>query len=62
MVWSGACDGFILMPDLVPHGLDEFIARVLPELRELGSFRDDYDGDTLRDHLGLAHFADAHCL
>jgi alkanesulfonate monooxygenase SsuD/methylene tetrahydromethanopterin reductase-like flavin-dependent oxidoreductase (luciferase family) len=53
MVAAGECDGFMLTPDLVPHGLDDFIARVVPELRELGSFREDYSGTTMRDHLGL---------
>jgi hypothetical protein len=38
---------------LVPEGLDDFIALVLPELRRRGLFREDYTGLTLRDHLGL---------
>ncbi len=35
------------------HGCDGFNL-VLPELRERGLFREEYDGATLRDHLGLA--------
>lgn len=49
----GACDGYIMEPRLIPSGMDEFIDLVIPELRDLGSFREEYDGDTLRDHLEL---------
>ena len=48
-----ACDGFILVPHITPGGLDEFCARVVPLLQERGAFRAEYDGPTLRDHLGL---------
>jgi FMN-dependent oxidoreductase (nitrilotriacetate monooxygenase family) len=53
-VQEDAADGFILVPHLTPHGLDEFVDRVVPELQERGVFRADYTGPTLRDHLGLA--------
>jgi alkanesulfonate monooxygenase SsuD/methylene tetrahydromethanopterin reductase-like flavin-dependent oxidoreductase (luciferase family) len=52
-VQSDACDGFILVPHLTPHGLDDFVDRVVPLLQERGSFRTEYTGHTLRDHLGL---------
>jgi alkanesulfonate monooxygenase SsuD/methylene tetrahydromethanopterin reductase-like flavin-dependent oxidoreductase (luciferase family) len=52
-VQSDACDGFILVPHLTPHGLDDFVDRVVPLLQERGSFRTAYSGQTLRDHLGL---------
>jgi FMN-dependent oxidoreductase (nitrilotriacetate monooxygenase family) len=52
-VQSDACDGFILVPHLTPHGLDEFVDRVVPLLQERGSFRTAYRTHTLRDHLGL---------
>ncbi|MCW2621404.1 MAG: F420-dependent methylene-tetrahydromethanopterin reductase, partial [Frankiales bacterium] len=52
-VQTGAADGFILVPHLTPSGLDEFADRVVPLLQERGSFRADYEGTTLRDHLGL---------
>ena len=38
---------------LIPDGLDDFIALVLPELRRRGLFREEYTGRTLREHLGL---------
>jgi alkanesulfonate monooxygenase len=47
------CDGFNLMPPFLPGGLDDFVELVLPELRRRGLFRTEYEGRTLRDHLGL---------
>ena len=54
LVQSDASDGFILVPHLVPGGLDPFVDAVVPLLQERGVFRADYEGTTLRDHLGLA--------
>jgi FMN-dependent oxidoreductase (nitrilotriacetate monooxygenase family) len=48
------CDGFILVPHVTPGGLDRFAGEVVPLLQERGAFREDYEGTTLRDHLGLA--------
>ncbi|WP_246101828.1 NtaA/DmoA family FMN-dependent monooxygenase [Streptomyces cyaneus] len=53
-VQTDAADGFILVPHLTPGGLDEFVDRVIPLLQERGTFRTEYEGPTLRDHLGLA--------
>ncbi|WP_445188364.1 NtaA/DmoA family FMN-dependent monooxygenase [Pseudonocardia sp. Cha107L01] len=50
-VQSDASDGFILVPHLTPGGLDEFVEKVIPELQDRGSFRTEYTGSTLRDHL-----------
>ena len=47
------CDGFNLMFSDLPAGLDDVVDRVVPELRRRGLFRRDYEGTTLRDHLGL---------
>ncbi|SBS75246.1 FMN-dependent oxidoreductase, nitrilotriacetate monooxygenase family [uncultured Mycobacterium sp.] len=52
-VQADACDGFILVPHLTPHGLDEFIDTVVPLLQERGAFRTEYRGATLRENLGL---------
>ncbi|MET9146131.1 MULTISPECIES: NtaA/DmoA family FMN-dependent monooxygenase [unclassified Streptomyces] len=54
-VQTDACDGFILVPHITPGGLDPFADKVVPLLQEKGVFRADYEGTTLRDHLGLAH-------
>jgi alkanesulfonate monooxygenase SsuD/methylene tetrahydromethanopterin reductase-like flavin-dependent oxidoreductase (luciferase family) len=46
-------DGFTVMFPYLPGGLDDFVDKVVPELRRRELFRRDYDGATLRDHLGL---------
>jgi FMN-dependent oxidoreductase (nitrilotriacetate monooxygenase family) len=53
-VQADASDGFILVPHITPGGLDPFVDRVVPLLQERGTYRTDYTGATLRDHLGLA--------
>ncbi|HEV7722064.1 MAG TPA: NtaA/DmoA family FMN-dependent monooxygenase [Iamia sp.] len=52
-VQEDAADGFILVPPLTPHGLDEFVATVVPELQDRGVFRTEYEHETLRENLGL---------
>jgi FMN-dependent oxidoreductase (nitrilotriacetate monooxygenase family) len=53
-VQADASDGFILVPHLTPDGLAPFVDQVVPLLQERGVFRTDYEGTTLREHLGLA--------
>jgi N-acetyl-S-(2-succino)cysteine monooxygenase len=48
-----AADGFNVMPPFFPGGLDDFTREVVPILQERGLFRTDYEGTTLRDHLGI---------
>lgn len=50
---AGAADGFNVMPDVLPSGFDDFVEQVVPELQRRGLFRTEYDGTTLRSHLGL---------
>ncbi|MEI5677112.1 MULTISPECIES: LLM class flavin-dependent oxidoreductase [unclassified Mesorhizobium] len=50
---GGAADGFNVMPSYFPGELDAFATLVVPELQRRGLFRLDYDGRTLREHLGL---------
>ncbi|KJK18688.1 monooxygenase [Burkholderiaceae bacterium 16] len=50
----GAADGFNLMPDALPGGLQDFVDGVVPILQRRGIFRTEYEGSTLRGHLGLA--------
>ena len=52
-VQADASDGFILVPHITPGGLDRFADKVVPLLQERGVFRAEYEGATLRDHLGL---------
>ena len=48
-----AADGFNVMPAWLPGSLDDFVELVVPELQRRGLFRTEYEGTTLRDHLGL---------
>jgi N-acetyl-S-(2-succino)cysteine monooxygenase len=49
-----ACDGFIIQFSHVPEGVDDFVEHVVPILRDRGLIRREYEGTTLREHLGLA--------
>jgi FMN-dependent oxidoreductase (nitrilotriacetate monooxygenase family) len=49
-----ACDGFIIRPSYLPGSMEEFVRLVVPELQRRGLFREEYEGTTLRQHLGLA--------
>jgi alkanesulfonate monooxygenase SsuD/methylene tetrahydromethanopterin reductase-like flavin-dependent oxidoreductase (luciferase family) len=53
LVQADAADGFILVPHITPGGLDKFADTVVPLLQERGVFRTEYEGSTLRHHLGL---------
>ncbi|MGE7112958.1 NtaA/DmoA family FMN-dependent monooxygenase [Lysinibacillus sp. NPDC047702] len=50
---KGALDGFIAVPGGPAKSLDLFFNDVIPALVELGLFRAEYEGNTLRSHLGL---------
>lgn len=50
---GGAADAFNIMPPVLPTGLDDFVAEVVPILRRRGLFREEYEGTTLRENLGL---------
>ena len=52
---SGAADGFVVSPALLPDSFADFVDGVVPILQDQGLFRRDYDGPTLRHHLGLSH-------
>jgi len=47
------CDGFNIMPPVLPGDLVDFVDHVVPVLQQRGRFRREYEGTTLRDHLGL---------
>ncbi|MBN3963127.1 LLM class flavin-dependent oxidoreductase [Nostoc sp. NMS8] len=46
-------DGFNIMFSYLPEGLNDFIDKVIPELQQRGIFRKEYEGNTLRENLGL---------
>ncbi|WP_260928494.1 LLM class flavin-dependent oxidoreductase [Novosphingobium sp. 9] len=47
-------DGFSITPNYLPANLDDFVDEVVPILQRRGLFRTDYEGETLRDNLGLS--------
>jgi len=50
---NGAADGFNIMPPILPTGLSDFVDQVVPILQKRGFFRQEYEGATLRENLGL---------
>jgi len=50
---GGEADGFIVSSAQSPGTFNEFVDYVVPELRRRGLFRTEYQGSTLREHLGL---------
>ena len=48
-----AADGFNIMFPFVPAGIDDFVDRLIPELQRRKLFRVEYEGQTLRENLGL---------
>jgi len=48
---AGAVDGFWVSPD-IDDGIDAFVDGVIPILQDRGIFHRDYEGTTLREHLG----------
>ncbi|KQS89457.1 MULTISPECIES: LLM class flavin-dependent oxidoreductase [unclassified Rhizobium] len=59
--WLGqeGSDGFNIVFPYLPDGLDDVTGKLAPELQRRGLFRSDYEGGTLREHLGLARPANA---
>jgi FMN-dependent oxidoreductase (nitrilotriacetate monooxygenase family) len=58
-VQERATDGFVVVPHTNPHGLDEFVDRVIPLLQERGVYREAHTpGATLRRTLGLSGTVD----
>jgi FMN-dependent oxidoreductase (nitrilotriacetate monooxygenase family) len=51
---SGAADGFVVSPAFLPDTFGEFVEHVVPVLQDKGLFRREYEGKTLRDHLGFS--------
>jgi len=50
---SQGSDGFNILFSDLPGGLEDFVSKVVPELQRRGLFRTEYQGNTLREHLGL---------
>jgi FMN-dependent oxidoreductase (nitrilotriacetate monooxygenase family) len=57
---EAAADGFNLTPTHLPHGAEDFVELVVPELRQRGLFRSEYESTTLRGNLGLPDYVNRH--
>ncbi len=55
-----AADGFNLTPTHLPHGINDFVDLVVPELQRRGAFRTEYESTTLRGNLGLPNYVNQH--
>lgn len=51
---AGAADGFNLMIDMLPSGLDDVVRLLVPELQRRGLFHTEYQYETLRENLAVA--------
>jgi alkanesulfonate monooxygenase SsuD/methylene tetrahydromethanopterin reductase-like flavin-dependent oxidoreductase (luciferase family) len=51
--WAGMCDGFNILPAVLPDDLALFVDAVVPLARARGLVPAGYAGTTLRAHLGL---------
>lgn len=50
---AGAVDGFSIQPPILPHGLEQFVDHVVPELQRRNVFHHDYAADTPTFRAGL---------
>jgi FMN-dependent oxidoreductase (nitrilotriacetate monooxygenase family) len=57
---SGAVDGFNVLSAFLGGQFEAFATLVVPELRRRGLFRTEYEGSTLREHLGLPRPENSH--
>lgn len=55
-----AADGFVISAAYMPGLFDAFVDGVVPILQKRGLFREEYEGDTLRENLGLARPVSRH--
>lgn len=53
MFSARVCDGFVVAATHVPGGYADFVEYVVPELQRRGLYHRDYEGETLRENLGL---------
>jgi len=50
---TGVCDGFVIAATHVPGAYMDVVQHVIPELQKRGLYHKDYEGETLRENLGL---------
>ena len=54
-----AADGFIIT-ETIPNTLNDFVEQVVPILQQKGYYKEQYEADTLRGHLGLQKKPNVH--
>ncbi|SDO48145.1 NtaA/DmoA family FMN-dependent monooxygenase [Alkalicoccus daliensis] len=52
---AGATDGFSVVPDIAYDGVADFVEQVVPILQERGLFHKEYEGETLRENMGVSY-------
>ncbi len=57
---EGAADGFVIAAPILPDMLARFVDGVVPILQQRGLFRTEYEGNTLREHLGVGRPVSRH--
>jgi FMN-dependent oxidoreductase (nitrilotriacetate monooxygenase family) len=57
---AGAVDGFNVLSAVQPAQFEAFALGVVPELQRRGVFPTEYEGETLREHLGLVRPENVH--
>jgi FMN-dependent oxidoreductase (nitrilotriacetate monooxygenase family) len=57
---AGAVDGFNVLSAVQPAQFEAFARSVVPELQRRGVFPTEYEGETLREHLGLGRPENVH--
>ncbi|MGV6876379.1 LLM class flavin-dependent oxidoreductase [Pseudochelatococcus sp. B33] len=57
---EGAADGFNVLAAKQPGDVHAFVDRIVPELQNRGLFRTEYEGQTLRENLGLSDIVSRH--
>ncbi len=51
--YEHACDGFNIMPPVLPEFLEEFIEHIIPRLQNIGIYKKKYKKGTLREKLNI---------
>ena len=59
---GSACDGFMMLFNLLPTGIGTFVDQVVPELQRRGLMKTAYAGRTLRENLGLTRPENRHVM
>jgi alkanesulfonate monooxygenase len=60
--FTNAADGFNIQPPYLPGAAEDFVALVIPELQRRNMFREEYEGRTLRENLGLPPVASRYAM